>query len=261
MDNTDNIQNWITNGASTMAKFIWLCPNCGVKANVGEHERLEGQVPLGFTGKGAGVRQVAHPVLIKCLDRDCDGEELTVHSYIANKKESSNAFASKERYEYVDDRPISSWRLIPRSNARHLPDYIPRSIREDYEEACLICDLSPKASATLARRSLQGMIRDFHGIKKKNLYEEIKALQGEVSTEAWSAIDSLRRVGNVGAHMEKDISVIVDVEPNEANMLIKLIEMLIDDWYVARHERSEKFQAITELADDKEQQRKQNTQN
>lgn len=249
MDNTDNIQNWITNGASTMARFIWLCPNCGVKARMGDYERQEGQVPLGFTAKGAGVRQVAHLVLIKCLDRDCGGEELTVHSYIASKKESSNAFASKERYEYIDDHSISSWRLIPRSNARHLPAYIPKSIREDYEEACLICDLSPKASATLARRSLQGMIRDFHNIKKRTLYEEIQALQSLVSTEAWFAIDSLRKVGNVGAHMEKDINIIVDVEPNEADMLIKLIEMLIDDWYVARHERSEKLQAITELAD------------
>jgi hypothetical protein len=48
-----------------------------------------------------------------------------------------------------------------------LPDYIPEQIKDDYYEACSILNLSPKASATLARRCLQGMIRDFWGITKK----------------------------------------------------------------------------------------------
>ena len=46
-----------------------------------------------------------------------------------------------------------------------LPDYIPEAIRKDYMEACAIIDSSPKASATLSRRCLQGMIRDFWGVQ------------------------------------------------------------------------------------------------
>lgn len=57
--------------------------------------------------------------------------------------------------------------IRPLSRAKHYPNYIPENILNDYKEACAIVDLSPKASATLARRCLQGMIRDFFGIHKK----------------------------------------------------------------------------------------------
>ena len=59
-----------------------------------------------------------------------------------------------------------AWRLVPASKAKVFPDYIPVAIRDDYTEACAIKDLSPKASATLARRALQGMIRDFWQVIK-----------------------------------------------------------------------------------------------
>ena len=58
---------------------------------------------------------------------------------------------------------VKRWRLIPESDAKVFPDYIPQQIREDYVEASKIKELSPKASATLSRRCLQGMIRDFWG--------------------------------------------------------------------------------------------------
>lgn len=51
--------------------------------------------------------------------------------------------------------------IRPQSLFKHFPEYIPQTIRQDYEEACAIITLSPKASATLSRRCLQGMIRDF----------------------------------------------------------------------------------------------------
>ena len=55
--------------------------------------------------------------------------------------------------------------------------------------------------------------------------------------------------------MEKDINVIVDVDANEAQMLIELVEMLFDEWYVARHKRIERLQAITALSSQKEEER------
>ena len=63
----------------------------------------------------------------------------------------------------------------PISLAKAYPDYIPQTIRSDYEEAHAILNLSPKASATLSRRCLQGMIRDFWGISKARLVDEIDA--------------------------------------------------------------------------------------
>lgn len=77
---------------------------------------------------------------------------------------------------------------------------MPGPIVEDYNEACLIRDLSPKASATLARRCLQGRIRDSWGLSENRLIDEIRKLSDKVDPETWAAIDAVRGVGNTGAH-------------------------------------------------------------
>jgi Domain of unknown function (DUF4145) len=142
---------------------------------------------------------------------------------------------------------IQTWPLIPPSSAKTFPSYVPKAILDDYNEACLIRDLSPKASATLSRRCLQGMIRDFWGIQKNRLIDEINELKGRVDSVTWDAIDAVRKVGNIGAHMEKDINVIVDVDPDEAASLIGLVELLIRDWYVTREERKQRLAEIIEI--------------
>lgn len=87
------------------------------------------------------------------------------------------------------------WQLRPQSNAKPFPPYIPAPIREDYEEACSIKDLSPKAAATLSRRCLQGIIRDYWGISKARLIDEINELKGKVDQSTWDAIDAVRNIG------------------------------------------------------------------
>lgn len=145
--------------------------------------------------------------------------------------------------------------IYPISSARQFPKYIPKAIREDYEEAYSILNLSPKASATLSRRCLQGIIRDFWGISKSRLIDEIDELQSKVTSSQWKAIHSIRSIGNIGAHMEKDVNFIIDVEPNEAEKLLKLIELLIDKWYISRHDEEELLSEITNIADNKKQQK------
>ena len=148
------------------------------------------------------------------------------------------------------------WQLRPQSSAKPFPSYVPAPIVSDYKEACLIRDLSPKASATLSRRCLQGIIRDFWGIRKDRLIDEINELKSRIDGTTWKAIDSVRSIGNIGAHMEKDIDLIVDVEPEEAQLLIGLIEIFIKDWYTARHDREQHLEQITFLAAAKKELRK-----
>jgi len=104
------------------------------------------------------------------------------------------------------------------------------------------------------------MIRDFCGIAKGRLIDEIKELgrrveQGTaprgVEHETVEAIDAVRSVGNIGAHMERDISVIVDVDPGEAQTLIELIEMLFDEWYIARRKREDRLARVKAVAIEK----------
>lgn len=147
---------------------------------------------------------------------------------------------------------LLSWQLLPQSNAKVYPEYTPSVIRQDYTEACLIKSLSPKASATLSRRCLQGIIRDYWGVSRQRLIDEINAIQDKIDPITWQAVDAVRKVGNIGAHMEKDINVIVDVDPDEAQLLISLIELLFKDLYVTRHQREEQLNAIIKVATDKE---------
>ena len=158
---------------------------------------------------------------------------------------------------------IKSWPLLPDSIAKPQPGYIPEAIRKDYEEACKIAHLSPNASAVLARRCLQGMIRDFCGIKEKTLYMEIEKLKAKVkeqkakgvTEESIESIDSIREMGNIGAHMEQPAGMLIDIEPEEASLLIQLIETLFKDWYAAKHEGEQRLKKIRESADKKERQK------
>lgn len=148
-------------------------------------------------------------------------------------------------------------RFQPKNSAKVYPDYIPKSIRTDYEEACGILYLSPKASATISRRCLQGMIRDFWSISgKRSLKDEIDAISDRVDPDVKLVLDSLRQLGNIGAHPEKDINLIVDIEPGEAKTLITFIEYLLNEWYVKRQKTKQMMHTINQINDDKQMLRK-----
>lgn len=134
--------------------------------------------------------------------------------------------------------------VSPKSKALQFPQYVPEQIRSDYEESYAIVNLSPKASATLARRCLQSIVRDFWGISGRNLYDELSQLQSIVYPTLWQTIDAIRQIGNIGAHPENDINLIVDVEPHEAENILKVIEILIKNSYVQRYEQEQLFLSI-----------------
>ncbi|QYE36915.1 DUF4145 domain-containing protein [Polymorphobacter sp. PAMC 29334] len=165
--------------------------------------------------------------------------------------------ATPNGYYIPASAPLFAKRVLPNGTSKPQPEYIPAALREDYIEACKIKDDSPKAAATLARRCLQGMIRDFCGIAKSTLDQEIKALDTMlsngtsplgVSAESILAIDQVRGIGNIGAHMERDINLIINVEPDEAQALIELIELLFEEWYVSRRKRQKNLERISEIA-------------
>lgn len=144
----------------------------------------------------------------------------------------------------------------PRSTAKQFPDYVPKAIRSDYEEACAILTLSPKASATLSRRCLQGIIQDFYGITKGRLKDQIDGIRDKVTPSLWSAIDGLRKLGNIGAHMEKDVNTIIEIDAGEAEKLIKLIERLIESTYLQKRADEELFLEIESIAGSKKKTKK-----
>ena len=104
------------------------------------------------------------------------------------------------------------------------------------------------------------MIRDFCEIAKPTLAKEIDTLRVQieegkgplgVSHDTMDAIDHVRSIGNIGAHMEKDINVILDVEPDEAQALTDLIELLFEEWYVAKCVREGKLKKLGVVVENK----------
>lgn len=219
----------------------WDCPFCNRAATVGR-DNVSANA-FSFNDKNKDGDLIVRVTAITCPNQAC--REYTLTADLFHSK--MGARGGQE----ITGNALASWKLRPQSEARPFPSYIPAPILADYTEACLIRDLSPKASATLSRRCLQGMIRDFWGISKARLIDEINALNGKIDPSTWSAIDAVRNIGNIGAHMERDISLVVDVDADEAQMLIGLIEILLQDWYIARHQRAEHLAGIIALAEAK----------
>lgn len=212
--------------------FNWRCPFCGHNAVITE-ERYSTNRHEFHQGTKHGSHAIKTTVIV-CPNDKC--REFVIQASLL-KWMNGNYKITKE-----------SWTLVPPSEMRVFPDYVPEPILADYKEACLVRNLSPKASATLSRRCLQGMIRNFWGIVKARLIDEIEAIEEKVDPLTWSAIDAVRKIGNIGAHMEKDINLIIDVDPEEASLLIGLIEILINDWYIAKYEREQRLAKIVSVA-------------
>ena len=233
------------------------CPYCQHKIVLQDADVQKNEIILKFSNERVkhgwtGIRLVSYV----CPNPGCQELSITVYW-----EKLTWDFAN--RLSFVDEdstEPLAVWQLRPQSSAKPQPDYIPPQLVEDYNEACRIRDLSPKASATLSRRCLQGMIQDFWGVKdKRTLYQEIEAIKEKVDAATWEAIDTVRGVGNIGAHMEKDVDLIVSVEPGEAQLLLELIETLFDEWYVAKHDREQRMGAIKRLGEEKRAAKRQNT--
>lgn len=241
-DNLTHIVDWIANGAESYLRFPWTCSYCGRDTTITNEDRSYGGVTL--ARDNAFGKRIAVSTFVVCPNPECKKFSLHLLLYKGRMVQGRGYFTA-------DYHPISYWSLVPASDAKVYPDYVPKPIRDDYMEACLIHGLSPRASATLSRRCLQGMIRDFYGVAKANLYLEIEEIKDKVAPLTWDAISAVRGVGNIGAHMEKDINVIVDVEPREAAMLTGLIEILMDDWYITRHERQKRVEGIVGIGEAK----------
>ncbi|WP_299745723.1 DUF4145 domain-containing protein [uncultured Tateyamaria sp.] len=243
-----------------MTKFAknWACPHCGRYQTVTEEDFDSGSIDFYMTKSALGHIRLEGSAAC-CANPQC--KMPMVHVTIGKA-----LIPARGGLRYMaEETLLVDQRMVPNSSAKPQPSFIPGPLLEDYYEACKIRDLSPKASATLSRRCLQGMIRDFCGISKNRLIDEIgelkklvdqdKAPKG-VSDDSVEAINAVRQIGNIGAHMEKDINLIVDVDADEAQTLIELIETLFDEWYVEREKRKKRFGKIKAIADAKKQQKK-----
>ena len=236
--------------------YNWTCPHCSRIQTIVPARMHQIEQPINVGPIHEGQISVCTSA-VGCANPECN--RLTISFSVR----SHMGYRQNSTYKVDYNSPaLFEKRAIPNSYAKPQPDCIPKPLVEDYVEACLISEDSPKASATLSRRCMQGMIRDFCGIQDRTLAKEIDALRraveegrapAGVTSETVDAIDHVRTVGNIGAHMEKEIDLIVPVDPQEAHALIELIEMLFEEWYVARDSRQKKLATISKIGEAKNQ--------
>lgn len=122
------------------------------------------------------------------------------------------------------------------SNRPPVPPEVPKEFAEDYKEACLVLNDSPKASAALSRRCLQNLIRKKAGVKPGNLADEIEQVieSGNLPLELADAIDAIRNIGNFATHpiKSKRTGEIVPVEPGEVEWTLDVLESLFNFYFV-----------------------------
>lgn len=237
----------------------YICPHCGItQVPTGNSAAaFDTYVHVGLfnemMGHSTAQTLKIYGTAIRCADPNCN--RVSVTTSLASGE--SNRMGGQVT---ITGSTFLSKRMYPGSVGKPFPEYVPQAMLDDYKEAWSIIDLSPKSSATLARRCLQAMIRDFCNIRKRTLFDEINTLSvlakddklpRGVDPDTIGAMLALKDVGNIGAHMSEVDGVILDVDPGEAQKLLALIEMLFADWYVARGKRAERIAAVLGVADAK----------
>ncbi|GAG86704.1 unnamed protein product, partial [marine sediment metagenome] len=114
-------------------KFNWVCPFCNHSATITYETFFRDYLLLERDNIHGKLILIA--VFIICPNEKCRKYKFSVGLFKAQYNTSNR--------EYIKGQYINDWNLIPQSEAKPLPDYIPKAIIDDYKETCLIKDLSP----------------------------------------------------------------------------------------------------------------------
>lgn len=220
-----------------MSGVNWTCPFCGRDTVINYECIHEGSTDMELPNACGRQRLLFR--FIVCPNERCLRFTLTA-SLISLDRDNGNVAVPLKDH---------AWGLIPPSNAKSFPTFVPRAILEDYREAWSIVELSPKAAATLARRSLQSILRDVWHVSGASLLEDIREAEKRMDEVTCSAVRAVYQHGKIGSHMDhEDINIITDVEPQEPQLLLNLVELLIREWYVTKRERQKRLNQLLSMA-------------
>ncbi|PIT08053.1 hypothetical protein BGI30_09095 [Snodgrassella alvi] len=166
----------------------WNCPHCNRPVIIRDTDKVTTRQDYSLQVNSKDCRLFV--TTTTCPSESCGKETIEFSKYSYSKNQNA--------YNLIYNKIIEPEANIKIFNCSTIPDVI----LEDYKEVNLILNLSPKASATLARRCLQSTIRDFYSITdKRNLHQEIEAIEDRIDPGMYKAIMALKSIGNIGAHL------------------------------------------------------------
>lgn len=126
------------------------------------------------------------------------------------------------------------------SNAEMAHADMPDSIKKDFEEARLVLNDSPRASAALLRLALQKLLSIV--AKKEGINEAIAELVSDgLDTKVQEALDYCRIVGNNAVHPGE---INLDDSPEIAEILFQMINFIIEELISRPKKYAERFQSL-----------------
>jgi hypothetical protein len=238
------------------------CPHCQTTFKTPLYGAFfeEQQGPLG--SPTARPRSYAHNgEVMRTMEKTAEGDEVSYQLFAFGCFKCHQVTVEVQRHvkipggehgdAYTNTQVIP---IQPLGGERAAPPEVPEHIAQDYREATRCTSLSSKASATLARRCLQALIRDIYrpkGMPKlKRLVDEIEWVEknSDIIDEIKGALHSLRLAGNFGAHPdqnEDDEVVLYDLPSDVLDGCFTLLEELFQIHYVQPKQRSQRIEKLT----------------
>ncbi|MGH0487453.1 DUF4145 domain-containing protein [Bacillus mycoides] len=105
---------------------------------------------------------------------------------------------------------------------------MPKAVRDLYNEARSIVQLSPKSSCALLRLGLEKLLIELKCPKGNNIYQNIKLLKerDNINDVVFDALDAVRLVGNNAVHPGK---IKIDDNPKIAITLFWLLNFIVEE--------------------------------
>jgi uncharacterized protein DUF4145 len=127
--------------------------------------------------------------------------------------------------------------VVPQTSAaRTLHPTVPDPFRQDYLEASLILENSPRMSAVLSRRIVGDLLEKYADRTEYNLAKRIDKFIEDKSypSHVRDNLHHLREIADFGAHTQTDQAdgTIIDVDRDEAEWTLDIVDSLFDYFIV-----------------------------
>jgi hypothetical protein len=210
------------------------CPHCNTSIPDAFSTQNFWQAPEVHSREGNFLAHAANWSAVYQRCPECHEGIIYLKRAYAQHIEFAGTLNQKRHYH---PQPTHEFLAFPKQNSRPIPAEVTAPYREDFEEACAVLPISPKASAALSRRLLQAILRDKAATTKKDLYDQIEEVltSGKLPSHISGGLHAVRHIGNFAAHTMKSTAtgVILDVEPGEAEWNLDVLESLFDFYFVA----------------------------
>jgi hypothetical protein len=207
---------------------IIICPHCSVKVQNNWYTTNAYDIIDYVINKEKKITEKRGSCIYYSSCKSCD--KLTVRLVYGSLVYEQHLRGHKISHALTDTF------IYPQVKSQISNESIPVNFLNDFNEAVKVLPISPKSSAALTRRILQGIFRDHYSISERTLDAEINKFinLSHIPSHLTDAVDAVRTIGNIAAHPTKDnnTGAIVDVEPGEAEWLIEVIEALFDFTFI-----------------------------